>query len=338
MKKLLFALALLPLALNAQQDSTRRHYGNADDRDDTSDTRHRKLFKVVSISAYMGGEFYRDGFQDRTIFQQAAPGSNLAFADLSGYNDQPGFYSNVVGRTGTTAGMNVQLHVRGTPRYSEIRVGVGHSVVNVSSQYYYRQTTTRVDTISMSNGDMLFVDSVSSSNYRFDWYTDVIQLNLGWIVRSDPKRKFNVYTGMGIYGGVGFNGIIEAEHSHASYQRTYSEGQMNNISYTTNFTTEILVRERSRAPMLGSFGVYVPMGFNLRLGRRNNVLRHMTIYGEYNGAVQFILPKGVDPKVSTLSSFSGGLRWYVHAPAPYHRRKDKDRRHEGYKRGDGMVH
>src|SRR5688572_5787591 len=98
MKKILLALLLLPLVTSAQQeDSTKR--------------RDPKFVKIVSINAFGGGDFYRDGYEDRTMFQQAAPNSALPFADVSGYtNYSGGFY--VYGRSAATAGLNVNLHLR----------------------------------------------------------------------------------------------------------------------------------------------------------------------------------------------------------------------------------
>lgn len=95
MKKLLLAIFLLPALLNAQQDSTR--------------PRHGKFVRFVSINAYSGVDIYRDGYEDRTLFQQAAPTSTLAFGDMAGYSNNDNFlYTSL----SATSGVNVNLHLR----------------------------------------------------------------------------------------------------------------------------------------------------------------------------------------------------------------------------------
>lgn len=306
MKKILLVVLLFPSLLIAQQDSVR--------------PRHGKFVRFVSISGYMGGEIYREGFSDRTVFQQATPSSTLAFADISGYGNNSmgyGMFTN----TSTTNGINVNLHLRCQKKFGELRFGISHSLVSFASQDYSMETTTHLDTTMLPGGEALITDSVAYSGFSYDWYADIIQLHLGWIIRTDPKRIVNLYTGLGFYGGIGFNGVLEYNHIHSSRHEHYNPAN-GNLFYASNYEVATQISERYRAPVFKSFGVYIPVGFNIRLGRRNNFLRHLTVYGEYNGALQFLVPKDVDPKVRTVSGMYGGMRWYIHAP-------------KGKKKGDG---
>ena len=302
-KQLLLLACCAPLLLSAQQDST-----------DNS-----KFIQVISVSAYMGGDFYRDGFEDRTIFQQAAPSSTLAFADLGGYSNQKGMFY-YYSKTGFTNGINVNLHLRCQQKYGELRIGIAHSNMNVSSQQYRMRSVTMIDSDTLSNGEIFYTDSVASSAYNYSWNSDILHLNAGWIVRTDPKRWVNLYTGFGLFGGIGFNGIITATHEHSSYHNTYNT-MSPGYSYDSNYESQVLVEERFRAPSFTSLGAYIPIGFNIRLGRRNDFMKHLTLYGEYNGAVQLLLPQGTDSKIRTVSSMYGGMRWYIHAPAGKERRR-----------------
>lgn len=334
MKKILLAALMFPALLVAQQDSvavqpdppfisvptapdcqypafpSRDHNIIADG--DSVEEKHKKFVRFVSISAYGGGEIYREGFQDRTVFQQVTPNSTLAFADVTGHGNSNFGYGMLL-NSSTSSGINVNLRLRCQEKFGELRFGLSHSMVSFASQYYYMETVTPLDTTLLPGGEALHSDSVAYSTFSYDWYSDIIQLHLGWIVRTDPKRLVNLYTGVGFYGGIGFNGVLEYNHRHSSLHQHYlaSGGGMN---YTTNYEVISNVNEKYRAPMFKSFGVYVPIGFNIRLSRRNNFLRHLTLYGEYNGAIQFLVPKDVDPKVRTVSGMYGGMRWYFHAP------------------------
>lgn len=334
MKKILLAALMFPALLAAQQDSFATQpdppfisvpaapdcqypafpaHDNIITADaDSSEEKHKKFVRFISISSYGGGEIYREGFQDRTAFQQATPNSTLAFADISGHGNNNFGYGMML-NSSASSGINVNVRLRCQQKFGELRFGISHSVVSFASQYYFMETVTPLDTTLLPGGEALHSDSVAYSTFSYEWYSDIIQLHLGWIVRTDPKRLVNLYTGVGFYGGIGFNGVLEYNHRHSSLHQHYLASGAG-MNYTTNYEVISDVNEQYRAPMFKSFGVYVPIGFNIRLSRRNNFLRHLTLYGEYNGAIQFLVPKDVDAKVRTVSGMYGGMRWYIHAP------------------------
>lgn len=298
MKKFLYAIVFLPAVLIAQEDSVR--------------PRHGKFLRVISISTYGGGEYYREGFEDRTVFQQATPSSTLAFADLAGYGTGSGFFIRY-GSINSIAGINVNLRLRCQQKFSELRIGIAHSVTSYAYQSYSQESRTSIGITTLPGGEIVSTDSVAYASYSYAWDTDVMHLNLAWMVRTNPRAWLNVYTGFGVMSGIGYNGVLEYDHIHTSeYQHTSGLG---NMHYTTNRQVVSHTTERYSAPMITSFVAYIPMGFNLRLGKHNNFLKHIALFGEYNGAVQILSPKGVNNKVRTASSMYGGVRWYIHAPA-----------------------
>jgi hypothetical protein len=297
MKKLLFFTLLIPVGLTAQDDDS---------------TQHKPLIKIVSIVGLAGGEFYREGFEDRTVFQQNFPSSPLAFASLDGYsNAESYFYTG--NYTNATTGMYVNMRLRGQKKYGEIRAGLSHSFTAVASQYYEKETETRTDTTQLSNGDLIYTDSVNNQAYEYLWENEMLTIDLAWIVRSDPRNLVNLYTGFGLSGGIGFNGTYEATYSNTSRNRFYNEN--GHLLYIDNHQANAVIRERYKAPVTGVFTAYVPIGANLRLSRKpGRFLSHIALVAEYQGGIQLLFISGSDTRVRTFSGFSGGLRWYVHAP------------------------
>lgn len=311
MKKLLFALTLLPALLSGQTDSTESQ---------------KKFIKVISISAYGGGEFFREGFEDRTVFQQATPSSTLAFTDLAGYSTGSGFFIRF-GNVSSITGFNVNLRLRCQSKFSELRIGLAHSVTSYAYQSYTQESRTSIGITTLPGGEIVSTDSVSYASYTYEWYTDVMNLNLAWMVRTNPRSWLNVYTGFGVMAGIGYNGVLEYDHIHSSeYQHTSGIG---NNHYTTNRQVISQTSERYRAPTITSFVAYIPMGINLRLGKRNNFFKHVAVFGEYNGAIQVLAPNGVNSKVRTASSMYGGVRWYIHAPGGNFKGRRGHRHHSG---------
>ncbi len=307
MKKLILVAFLAPSLLFAQNDSTESQ---------------KKLIKVISISLYGGGEFYREGFEDRTIFQQAAPSSTVAYGDLAGYTTGNGFLFRY-GNTNISNGINVNFRLRGQARFSELRIGLAHSVTGYAYQSYTQESRTYMGITTLPGGEIVTTDSVSYASYSYSWDADVIQLNLAWLVRTNPRAWLNAYTGFGIMGGIGYNGILEYNHIHTSHYE--HDGGTTSIHYTSNREVISHTNEQYRAPMFTSFVAYIPMGFNLRLGKRNNFFKHIALFGEYTGAIQILSPKGVDSKVRTSAGAMGGVRWYIQAPGGGKARKGRQR-------------
>lgn len=293
MKRLLFILFALPLALAAQEDST-------------------KKVKVVSVNAWIGGNITRGGFEDRTIFQQATPSSSLAFADLAGYGNQGGSFPFDNTYTNSNRGLMVYLKLCDC-KASEFRIGIENGKSTISSQFYSKETSTILFTTPLPGGGILVSDSVYRSDYRYEWSSDAIALNLGWIVRTKPGRIFSVYAGGGIFSGLGFNGKINNSFLERS-RIQHTSGAPTYVGYSTASQTHTDVEENFKAPGYSYFGAYIPVGFNVRLGRRNAILSHLVYFGEYQGAIQFLKPAGFDMRIRTSSGMISGLKWYITAP------------------------
>lgn len=323
MKKILLFLFVIPFSLAAQVKDT---------SDAEGANKQKNFVKFTSISGFSGGDFYRDGYEDRTIFQQAVPNSTLANADINGYTNFGGYSYYMT--TGMSTGLMANLHLRCQKKFGELRFGFSHSSVEVASQYYSLQEEFPLGSTQIPGGQTLYSDSIATSNYSYGWNSNAINLHVGWIIRSTPRKWFSLYTGIGFYGGLGYNGVITMQHSHYSYHHHYTT-QSPGISYTTNSQTIVSNEERFRAPGYKSFGIYTPIGLNLRLGR-HGIFRQLTIFGEYNGAIQWVVPEGTISKMRTVSTMSGGVRWYVRPlPNPGKGKGKKERRNRrGWSHGE----
>lgn len=346
MKNLLLASALLPALLNAQQYTAPQHTSFApvstagiSERSfdlhtpvrsaaEDSTASQQKLVKIISFSVAGGGEYYRDGYEDRAVFQQLQPNSPIMFADLSGYSNQLGFGSvrSMSFNSNSYASFSVNMRLRGQKNFSELRVGLLHSVVGLAAQDYSQETTTAQGQMQLPNGEMLYTDSVHMSSYSYRWYSDLLSLHAAWYLRSNPGRLFNCYTGLGLSGGIGYNGVVSASRSDYSYKRNYSNGR-SHIYYQSDFQSEVQDNEAYKAPAVAQFGAFIPIGANMRLSRRNNFLAHFALFGEYQGGLYLITCPKAETRIRTVSGLNGGIRYYVDAPKGKFRKEG--RRHRG---------
>jgi hypothetical protein len=286
-------LFLLPTLAFSQQDSTQK-------------------IKVVSVNVWGGGNISRGGFEDRTLFQQASPSSSLAFANVTGYGNNSGdfFLGNTYANSIAGISVNVKL---AKCKSSEFRIGLAHSRYTISTQSYGKSVSTTLYTTPLPGGGVLTSDSVFNTGYSYEWMTDVLDLQLQWTVRSNPARIFSVYAGGGLYFGMGYNGTIRNSFIESSIIQHTSEGPAY-VYYSTDYTLQTDIREEFKAPGLVSFGAEIPVGFNIRLGRRNAFFSHLVYFNEYRGSLQFIKPSGVDMIIRTSSGMIAGLRWYITPP------------------------
>jgi len=286
-------LFLLPSLVFAQQDST-------------------KHIKVVSVSVWAGGDISRGGFEDRTLFQKAAPSSSLAFANVSGYGNSGGdfYYGNTY--TNTIGGISVSLKLLKC-KSSEFRIGLEHSRYTISNQSYSKEESSTLYTTTLPGAGILTSDSIFNSGYSYEWMTDALDLQLQWTVRSNPGRIFSVYAGGGVFFGLGYNGTIRNTFVESSIIQHTSEGPAY-VYYSTDYTLHTEIHEEFKAPGVFNFGATVPVGFNIRLGRKNPFLSHLVYFNEYRGALHFIKPSGVDMMIRTSSGMFAGIRWYIAPP------------------------
>ena len=320
MKKLVLLTLLAPVILFGQEDST--------------DANNKKCIKVISISAYAGGDIYRDGFEDRTLFQQAQPGQAIMFADLSGYSNQQSYFMYRMPSSSITTGLQVSTRLRCQKKFSELRFGISHSISTVSNLYYSKETTTPLGSSTLPGGEVIYTDSIYHSQYAYNWTSDFIGVNAAWIVKSDPGKIFSCYTGLSINGGFGYNGIITAERIDYTYLNSYSQGQGGGY-YSSSQRVVVDNYGQYRAPVITELGASIPIGFNIRLGKRHSFFSHLMMYGEYQGSFVYLQPSGTDAKVRTASRMYGGLRYYIHAPK-YVKKHDREgnRLRRGYSHGE----
>lgn len=327
MKKLTAFLLLISGTLVAQKDSVHRDHHH--DLNSDSAEHNNSFVKVISVSVGGGGQIIRTGFQDVSVLQQAAPSSSLAFADLSQYGNS-GLFAGVFGNfnSGTSKGIAVNVRFGCQKKFSEARFGIHHSTIGITSQYYSYTNNVSIDTTTVPGGTFV-TDSIFTSSYNYNWYSDVISLEASWIARTNPARIFSFYSGFGMNFGGGFNGVVENSFVENSYYMHYGTGDVT-ATYMTGYTTPTDIQERFHAPGFFFASVNIPVGMNIRLGRRNPILRHIVLHYEYQGQLQMLFPSGVDAQVRTASAFNGGVKWLIHPPKfkRGHGWKNNHRHHE----------
>ncbi len=311
MKKLTAFLLLLSGTLAAQNDTlhrTHHHELNGDSAEHNS-----SFVKVISVTVGGGGQIIRTGFQDVSVIQQAAPSSSLAFADLSQYGNG-GLFSGVFGNfnSGTSKVIAVNVRFGCQKKFSEARFGIHHSTIGITSQYYSYTNSVAIDTTAVPGGTFV-TDSIFTSSYNYNWYSDVISLEASWIARTNPARIVSFYSGFGMNFGGGFNGVVENSFVENSYYMHYGTGDVTS-AYMTGYTTRTDIQERFRAPGFFFASANIPVGMNIRLGRRNPILKHIVLHYEYQGQLQMLFPSGIDAQVRTASAFTGGVKWLIHPP------------------------
>lgn len=324
MKHSAIFLLLFCGVLYGQNDSaehvTRKHCNN------DSACRQKVPIEFISVAISGGGQLIQTGIQDVSLIQQAAPSSSLAFADLSQYG-LSGLYSGIFGslNSGSVKGITVNVRFGCQNKFSETRFGIYHSRIGISSQNYSYTTRTPIDTTHVPGGTLV-TDSVFHSAYTYNWYSEVLSLEAAWIARTNPARIVSFYTGFGMNFGTGLNSAIENTFFENGYYVHQGTGAVS-TAYITGYTTYTDKQERFRAPGFFFATAQIPVGMNIRLGRRNPILRHIVLHYEYQGQIQMLFPSGTDSQLRTASGFMGGIKWLIQPPKN-HRGKKSNHHHK----------
>jgi hypothetical protein len=167
----------------------------------------------------------------------------------------------------------------------------GFTIVNV---YEKRK---HVDSAVYSWGT-IYSDSVTQ-NYAFlEYISDHLRIDLSLLLESKHKKRLNYYGGIGISGGISLNQRVLVINENLHFKQLYgyySSGLMNNPMSTPYQSLTSY-----------SASVYIPLGFDIRLSKRNTSNQSTRIYLELQPSLNTMhIPGVVSYSIFALHSVFG---------------------------------
>ena len=175
-----------------------------------------------------------------------------------------------------------------------LRIGVTYSGSTSVQSSFTNQTNTPYDTLTSSQtGGQTYVDSVYSEYLNVDYSQDQIGLDISYLLKSNPNARWGFYTGIGAVLGVSVNSEAYLwQNSYSYYTNSTGEFYPYNEDYYDN--------GKSETYSLGStfFGqIYLPIGVDFRLSKKNEFWKRMHLYTEMRPNMQIVTVEGLDTSV-----------------------------------------
>lgn len=183
-----------------------------------------KTSKKISVSEFFlqaGSNAEPNKSPTQTEFRLLAPQSTLLNSNLSSFYESGAFeYSN---KTFFSAALGLQFRDNDKTSRSKktIRIGVIYLSGSNLNKSYNRTDRITYDTLrSSQSGQVLYIDSVSTTGYHMNYFSEQLRIDLALIYRTNPQKRWSWFAGFGITGGSSLNANTEISHSKSSRSET----------------------------------------------------------------------------------------------------------------------
>lgn len=256
MKQIMILLLLAnSLVAQSQRDSTKRVY-----------------FSEFQLQPGFNG--YQVNQITESEFMQFTPNSELLMGDYSSFDQSHSMQNTTNGYFSILLG----LGFKATPN-QKFRIGVtSFSTESYSSRYYLAETNTYDTLTSSQTGEQTFIDTTNTTTLEMGQYAQNFTLNADYLFFLRTNKTISFYAGIGIAGGIAFNRNSTVTYSKWSDYYDY-EPQAENKDITTQ--EEYL----NSNYFVGS--AYIPLGVRLKLGKKNEFWKHVSLAVEYKPLINF---------------------------------------------------
>lgn len=218
----------------------------------------------------------------------------------------PSFYYGYMGVPDMGLNLSLGLKIRNkeTNEYFKspvLRLGLQYRTITAASSYSRIKNTYRVDTlIAASSNSTVYVDSVSDVSLDINKRTELINLDVSVIFRTDTSKLWSLYGGAGLSTGVSINSYTEVnvqDNSYYQFSGDYSP-ESNGNSFYMNRWENNYERHENKANFMAN--IYFPIGIDVRLGQKTAFWRRLHLFYEARPGVSMLTV----PELGTVTRFS----------------------------------
>jgi hypothetical protein len=280
-------------------------------------TGSNKKFEIQDIS-FQTGFFLEQGTNATTAdFKALAPQSDVLTENFSGYKSYPYYYSyngynsmnfnNMDSRNNVSPMASVLLGIKINKKEGEskfnrlLRVGLAYySKSGMTSGLYKSERTTMDIFTSGQTGQTVFLDSVSLKTMNINYASQQLRLDGSMIFRTDPEKRWSIYTGFGITLGMSFNATTDIYSTKSNWleSRLMSENIDESSPYHRN--NEDMVKESFRNKSNFGASAFIPIGIDHRLGKKRDLWKHLHLFAELRPGISI----NSIPELRTMASGS----------------------------------
>lgn len=260
---------------------------------------------TISISY---GTIAHSSYGNPTFYEVLTPNSEVLQMAL-GNNITASYF--VLYEPNTTFSLNWEHLFKANPdtKWSfPSRLRVGFTFANMCGLYSggYKQEQFPYDTLTSTNGDVYYRDSIHRSTFDMRYCSDEIRLNVVYFVTTNPEKRWSFYSGMGANFGISYNAYAVMKYNEYYDIQEVDEGVYSSFGSFLNLQDNY--SERIQTNNNVNFTVSIPLGVDFRVGKKREFLTHLHLFMEYHPGVNGMFVKDLDPIFTRSNYVTTGFR------------------------------
>ena len=211
------------------------------------------------------------------------PANSMPYTTQFGW-DAPTLNINVAFHPLKKNGMAGEYNKNRTLRTGISAQGISASIYNTSNSF-----TTRIDTLvsSANNSIYGFVDSIHRDFTYSSYLSTAVKLDFAYLASTDITKRMTFYSGVGLNFGITIASRTEI-HSHSWDSEQITDTNDNYISTQSVYNSSNVNRQVYQNKMGYMAAMYVPIGVDFRLGKKNEVMKKMHLFFELRPTVSVL--------------------------------------------------
>lgn len=262
-----------------------------------------QLSHGMEFQSYSNSQSFSD-------FKAFANAPSLFSNDLNGYEGNNYNTSYLTSNSEVMLGLQFRNKNQTYNPNRELQIGFGFGSYIGNSFSFHKENKTRIDTlVSTQTNETYFQDSITNMYQNYDHKAEMIYLNLKYVFKTDVKKRFYGYAGIGMKLGFSVNSSISSSYSESS-KLTYDLDDYHD-SYYVPFNGYKIEGQSTKGPSVFLTNMQIKYGVNFRVSNTHNFWNHWNVFLENGTGIDY-LQTGSDSFINIGNNVQLGFRYCLH--------------------------
>lgn len=160
----------------------------------------------------------------------------------------------------------------------QLNLGITFIGANSLSAYYSKNESIRFDTLSSSNSSsVIYMDSAINQSYQMNYLYQQIGINANIIFRTQPQARWSLFSGLGVTATASLMANTHISYNQSEYINYIFSNAADYRAFNNSQQNHATKNEIHENKTNVSAFVYVPLGIDFRIGKKNEFWKKMHI-------------------------------------------------------------